>query len=248
MGKETDFIVQSLFDREHLDELTLDELKEMTESFPYSSIIHFLYTKKLKSKLHIGYKDALLHTSLFFNHPQWLNYQMNDDAEIGIFRNNNVERSEQTLKEELLDEKTESVLASKVETEVKEEEKIEIPIDPYHTVDYFASQGIKLSKEEQKDELSKKVQTFTAWLRTMKRLQTAPETITHKNVEEIFGNQQDDENQDQNEVFTEAMAEVYLKQGLREKAIDIYHKLSLQNPANHLTFAARIQQIKENKI
>ncbi|MEY3563638.1 MAG: hypothetical protein RLZZ294_1644, partial [Bacteroidota bacterium] len=42
MGKETDFIVQSLFDREHLDELTLDELKEMTESFPYSSIIHFL--------------------------------------------------------------------------------------------------------------------------------------------------------------------------------------------------------------
>ena len=46
MGKETDYIVQSLFDRKHLKELTVDELKEMTASFPYSSILHLLYTKK----------------------------------------------------------------------------------------------------------------------------------------------------------------------------------------------------------
>ena len=247
MPKETDYIVQSLFDREHLDEMTLDELKEMTESYPYSALLHLLYTKKLKSRLHIGFKDALLHTSLFFNHPQWLVYQINDDAEIGVFRKNNVERSEQELKEERLDEQQATMIESTNEnTEV--EDKIEIPIDPYHTVDYFASQGIKLSKEEQKDELSKKVQSFTAWLRTMKRLQPAPETTTYKNIEEIFGNQQGEPNPDKNEVFTEAMAEVYLKQGLREKAIEIYHKLSLQNPANHHIFAARIQQIKENKL
>ncbi len=248
MGKETDFIVQSLFDREHLQELTVDELKGMTESFPYSSILHLLYTKKLKTSLHIGYRDALMHTSLFFNQPQWLAYQMHDDAEIGVFRNNNVERSEEALKEEQADEKIATETVQTTDTSIPEEEKLEIPIDPYHTVDYFASQGIKLSKEEQKDELSKKVQSFTAWLRTMKRLQPAPETTTYKNIEEIFGNQHEEKSEDKNEVFTEAMAEVYLKQGMREKAIDIYHKLSLQNPANHHIFAARIQQIKENKL
>ncbi len=248
MGKETDFIVQSLFDREHLQELTVDELKGMTESFPYSSILHFLYTKKLKTSLHIGYRDALMHTSLFFNQPQWLAYQMHDDAEIGVFRNNNFERSEEALKEEQADEKIATETVQTTDTSIPEEEKLEIPIDPYHTVDYFASQGIKLSKEEQKDELSKKVQSFTAWLRTMKRLQPAPETTTYKNIEEIFGNQHEEKSEDKNEVFTEAMAEVYLKQGMREKAIDIYHKLSLQNPANHHIFAARIQQIKENKL
>ncbi|MEY4114913.1 MAG: hypothetical protein RLZ76_1606 [Bacteroidota bacterium] len=248
MGKETDFIVQSLFDREHLQELTVDELKGMTESFPYSSILHFLYTKKLKTSLHIGYRDALMHTSLFFNQPQWLAYQMHDDAEIGVFRNNNIERSEEALKEEQADEKIATETVQTTDTSIPEEEKLEIPIDPYHTVDYFASQGIKLSKEEQKDELSKKVQSFTAWLRTMKRLQPAPETTTYKNIEEIFGNQHEEKSEDKNEVFTEAMAEVYLKQGMREKAIDIYHKLSLQNPANHHIFAARIQQIKENKL
>jgi hypothetical protein len=248
MGKETDFIVQSLFDREHLQELTVDELKGMTESFPYSSILHLLYTKKLKTSLHIGYRDALMHTSLFFNQPQWLAYQMHDDAEIGVFRNNNVERSEEALKEEQADEKIATETVQTTDTSIPEEEKLEIPIDPYHTVDYFASQGIKLSKEEQKDELSRKVQSFTAWLRTMKRLQPAPETTTYKNIEEIFGNQHEEKSEDKNEVFTEAMAEVYLKQGMREKAIDIYHKLSLQNPANHHIFAARIQQIKENKL
>jgi ribosome-binding protein aMBF1 (putative translation factor) len=248
MGKETDYIVQSLFDREHLKELTVDELKEMTASFPYSSILHLLYTKKLKANLHIGYNDALMHTSLFFNQPQWLAYQMHDEAEIGVFRNNNVERSEQTLKEEQADEQHSTEVQHTINSSSPEEEKLEIPIDPYHTVDYFASQGIKLSKEEQKDELSKKVQSFTAWLRTIKRLQPAPETTTYKNIEEIFGNQQEEKSQDKNEVFTEAMAEVYLKQGLREKAIEIYHKLSLQNPANHHIFAAKIQQIKENKL
>lgn len=248
MGKETDFIVQSLFDREHLQELTVDELKGMTESFPYSSILHLLYTKKLKTSLHIGYRDALMHTSLFFNQPQWLAYQMHDDAEIGVFRNNNVERSEEALKEEQADEKIATETVQTTDTSIPEEEKLEIPIDPYHTVDYFASQGIKLSKEEQKDELSKKVQSFTAWLRTMKRLQPAPETTTYKNIEEIFGNQHEEKSEDKNEVFTEAMAEVYLKQGMREEAIDIYHKLSLQNPANHHIFAARIQQIKENNL
>jgi hypothetical protein len=44
------------------------------------------------------------------------------------------------------------------------------------------------------------------------------------------------------------MAEVYLKQGLREKAIEVYDKLSLQNPPNSHIFADKISQIKENKI
>ena len=82
----------------------------------------------------------------------------------------------------------------------------------------------------------------------MKRLQPAPETTTYKNIDEIFGNTSEQKDQHSNEVYTEAMAEVYLKQGMREKAIEIYHKLSLQNPANHHTFADKIQQIKENKI
>ena len=120
-------------------------------------------------------------------------------------------------------------------------------LTPYHTIDYFASLGIKINMENEKDELSLKVKSFTAWLKTMKRLQPGPETVTVKDIQSILNTQNDKENQPE-AILTEAMAEVYLKQGLREKAIDVYDKLSLQNPLNSHKFADKISQIKENKI
>ena len=120
-------------------------------------------------------------------------------------------------------------------------------LTPYHTIDYFASLGIKINMENEKDELSLKVKSFTAWLKTMKRLQPGPETVTVKDIQSILNTQNDKENQPE-AILTEAMAEVYLKQGLREKAIDVYDKLSLQKPLNSHKFADKISQIKENKI
>jgi len=46
------------------------------------------------------------------------------------------------------------------------------------------------------------------------------------------------------EVVTEAMADVWEKQGNREKAIAIYQKLSLLNPAKSSYFAAKIEHLK----
>ena len=46
------------------------------------------------------------------------------------------------------------------------------------------------------------------------------------------------------EVVTEAMAEVWEKQGNHAKAVEIYQKLSLLNPAKSSYFAAKIEQLK----
>ncbi|MGZ8544807.1 MAG: hypothetical protein ACXWV0_05895, partial [Flavisolibacter sp.] len=50
----------------------------------------------------------------------------------------------------------------------------------------------------------------------------------------------------QAEVLTETMAEVWLKQGNTEKAIDTYNKLSLLNPSKMAYFAARIENLKRS--
>lgn len=123
----------------------------------------------------------------------------------------------------------------------------EFPLTPYHTIDYFASLGIKVNSETEKDELSMKVKSFTAWLKTMKRLQPGTETVTIKDIQSILAPNSENESAPLT-VLTEAMAEVYLKQGLREKAIEVYQKLSLQNPLNSHIFADKISQIKENRI
>ncbi|MBK8089421.1 MAG: hypothetical protein IPK31_16625 [Chitinophagaceae bacterium] len=43
--------------------------------------------------------------------------------------------------------------------------------EPFHTVDYFASQGIKLREDKSGDDkLGQQVKTFTQWLRSMKKI------------------------------------------------------------------------------
>lgn len=119
--------------------------------------------------------------------------------------------------------------------------------EPYHTIDYFASQGIKLRQEDLKDKLGMQLKSFTEWLRSMKRV--APVTVeppatntsneNQQSIQEIAGHSVEGK-----EIITEAMAEVWVKQGSKEKAIAIYEKLSLLNPAKRPYFATRIDQIK----
>jgi hypothetical protein len=49
---------------------------------------------------------------------------------------------------------------------------------------------------------------------------------------------------DEKQVWTEAMAEVWIKQGERQKAIRIYEKLSLLDPAKSAYFATKIDSLK----
>ena len=127
-----------------------------------------------------------------------------------------------------------------------EPQPTELTFEPFHTVDYFASQGIKISLEEPKDKLGKQLKSFTAWLKTMKRLPAAQvggslEMSAEKTVETLA-----DRSVTESHVVTEAMAEVWAKQGNREKAMETYNKLSLLNPSKRAYFAAKIENLKHS--
>ena len=116
---------------------------------------------------------------------------------------------------------------------------------PYHMVDYFASQGIKLVLEENpSDPFAKQLKSFTDWLKVMKKLpaQNIAEKTDEKEVDRIrhFAAHSIDER----EILTESMAEVLAKQGMYENAIALFQKLSLIYPPKSAYFASRIEQIK----
>ena len=121
----------------------------------------------------------------------------------------------------------------------------DILFEPYHTVDYFASQGIKVTANDlTKDKLSKQLRSFTEWLKVMKRLPAAemagsPQTTAEKSVAHMASH-----SVEESEIVTEAMAEVWAKQGAHEKAIETYNKLSLLNPSKKAYFAAKIENLK----
>jgi hypothetical protein len=121
-----------------------------------------------------------------------------------------------------------------------------IPIDPYHTIDYFASQGIKLDLEQNpQDKLGKQVKKFTHWLKQMKKLgpEDALESVDNAQAEAAVQKIADTSNTAR-EVVTEAMAQVLEKQGKNEKAVQLYIKLSFLNPDKSAYFADKIKKLK----
>lgn len=126
---------------------------------------------------------------------------------------------------------------------VDETTKLVIETEPYHTVDYFASQGIKVVIDPNaQDKLSKQVRKFTDWLKQMKNVQTETielDTNTEQEIQSIANN-----SNQHKEIITETMAEVLEKQGKYEEAIAVYHKLSFLNPNKSVYFATKINQLK----
>jgi hypothetical protein len=128
------------------------------------------------------------------------------------------------------------------------DENAPLAFEPYHTVDYFASQGIKLSLEEKpQDKFGLQLKSFTQWLKTIKKV---PATETAK---EAAGKVSDpkvvtlaEHSIEDRDIVTETMAEVWVKQGNTQKAIDVYNKLSLQNPSKSSYFAGLIEQLKQH--
>lgn len=256
MTKETDFLIQSFSRSENSGEMTLDQLKGYSEAFPYSSIVQFLYTRKLKTLNHPDFPEAVSKSALFFNSPQWLYLQLCEDAENGSFgidigNFHDIETGEANYLKELPAIAGEDAIgqnmAETTETMPISQEELQIAFEPYHTIDYFASQGIKVNLENEKDDLSRKVKSFTSWLKTMKRLQPGTENHLGKDFPSILDTTNKEEDSSET-IVTEAMAEVYIKQGLRDKAMEVYTKLSLQNPVNSHIFADKISQLKENRI
>ncbi|KAA9038504.1 hypothetical protein FW778_13150 [Ginsengibacter hankyongi] len=133
-----------------------------------------------------------------------------------------------------------------VSNEIAEKEEEIIAFEPLHTVDYFASQGIKITEELlTNDKLGSQMKSFTAWLKSMKKLHPGKLEEQSLATEKLIQTSADESNIN-TEILTEAMAEVLIKQDKKEKAIEMFSKLSLINPSKSAYFAARIESIKSN--
>lgn len=142
-------------------------------------------------------------------------------------------------------EETPAIVPS-IQTDVTASTAPELTFEPFFTVDYFASQGVKFKEEEKPvDKFGQQLKSFTDWLKAMKRLPVTEmaksvETQAEQKVEQLAGQSIADR-----EVVTEAMAEVWEKQGNVAKAIELYSKLSLLEPSKSPYFAAKIEDLKK---
>lgn len=128
-------------------------------------------------------------------------------------------------------------------------------IQPLFAEDYFAYTGTKLPEHLQNDKRPtlEQLHSFTDWLRAMKRPKgrTDPDLehdpsfpATGEHEEAMIRDNSDRSFRSEEEVYTEAMAEVRISAGQPDKAVAIYEKLSLYNPEKSGYFAQKIEDLK----
>ena len=174
------------------------------------------------------------------------NFEVEHDGVPGSVETiNEIENS--IASDEKITEAIERVLEREEEQIKEPPQNADLVFEPYHTVDYFASQGIKLSQDEiPKDKFGKQLKSFTEWLKTLKRLPATEaakemDTSAESKVQHLA-----EDSVHRSDVVTEAMAEVWIKQGNKEKAIETYNKLGLLNPSKKAYFAGLIENLKRS--
>jgi len=251
----------SLFKKNSLKDCSIEEIGHLAKQYPYFSSAQLLLAVKQKETDHQDFEKQLISTSLHVNNPLWLDHLLNSQQAEKIAIEEKIistEVDEEPNNDELVLERSrhEFVVASNTEEKITTAsslpviEKIEtkeetLVFEPYYTVDYFASQGIKnVIEEKPKDRLGQQLKSFTDWLKTIRQMppqQIAAmnDTGSEEKVVQLATHSLAEENVD-----TEAMAEVWIKQGQPEKAMKIYEKLSLLNPSKSSYFAVLIENLK----
>lgn len=240
MGNETEQPLETPIPEQKVE--AISEVEPTLQSKP-EDVLHTEITKP-QSKIELLIEPALVNEVIQpETQPQEIAGQIDED---------DLPLDEPEPEEELSVELSDH-LSKLVEQQLQEFQKninAEAPVadkpNPYHTIDYFASQGIKLLQGgQQQDQLANKVKSFTEWLKQMKRINQQPTDLgTDADTERIIENIAQTSNETK-EVITETMAQVLAKQGKTAKAIQLYQKLSFLDPSKNIYFAAKIQELKD---
>ena len=248
-------VFEKLFSRSLNDDGNKKLLEQITNDHPYFSPAHFFLLQQTDPGSPEYKKQAGIN-SVFFNDPHWLNFQLQQTSlPAEITETAFVETKIQEPLPDNADNNDDEVIMGTETPPMKPESiaepqtgvKEEMLFEPMHMVDYFASQGIKLNEETQSaDKLGKQLKSFTEWLKTMKKIHVDAVEDAGKPAEQTDAVIQSiaEKSNNEDEILTESMAEVFAKQGKVARAADVYQKLSLLNPSKSAYFAAKIEQLK----
>jgi len=263
MKSPAENILQGLFGTTSLQNVSVEQLQQIIRDHPYNGAGHFLLAKKLYLSKEAGYNEAIQKAALHFSNDLWLHFALNENEETVTEVPQNPPANEALIVEETLNdeelpvedytedavinEKLASMLqeqAAAFEKPVEESTEVIAEHIPYHRVDYFDSQGIKLEEERDNDKLGTQLRRFTDWLKQMKRVNPNPVELESDEAGEHQVQDIAEHSNETEEIVTETMAEVLIKQGKPEQAIEIYQKLSFNNRAKSAYFAAKIEELK----
>lgn len=226
-----------------------EPMEEMLKKYPASSLLHLLYLQTIKKEEPVSLTRAIKQHAIYFSNLPWLHFLLEEKTEhITGDTPNRTADAQQASTGELIPDKMSQLLeqqAKALQETPAEDTPVEVTPVAYHRIDYFASQGIRLEEQSSsQNAMDMKVRRFTDWLKEMKRIHPHPVDLGtgEESTAQVAGFAASSL-EAKEEVVTEAMAEVLLKQGKPGEAKAIYEKLSLMDPSKSTYFAAKIENL-----
>ncbi|MBE9469101.1 MAG: hypothetical protein IMY72_12380 [Bacteroidetes bacterium] len=237
-----------------LNSSTVDELKEIIEDFPFFQTAHLLLVKNFLSLNSIKYSKQLKLSATYANDRAKLFHLINDDF-INKEQSKIDDKKTTAQNEEINNNKQGSILNNELlnfEFGVNEESvgkqllDMEIGssyaglLDSISEISPIDESTENNRKKEYKKTKKLKTQDFLIenFLQNNKKI--IPKDTFEEN-EDISKNSVEEDN----DLITETLVGIYIKQGYYFKAIMAYEKLSLKYPEKSIYFANQIKKIKQ---
>ena len=232
-------ILQQWTGQNELKDVSVTELEVLVKENNFSSSLQFLLAKKYALEKNNLYEQQVKKAACYFPSAlhlhKWLNHQ------------------EASIVKEAIDDKLSFILNEQFAQFKEQPDQLDaLEFEKSLQLiqrDYFEAQGIEIDLAKlPQDKFTKQLRSFTAWLKVLKHQEE-----NGQNLAEIGEEQEKmitaiaEKANNSAEVITEAMAEIWIKQGQKRKAIDIYSKLSFIFPEKSVYFASLIEQLKQKK-
>jgi len=240
-----------------LKEQTIGDLKEIVEEFPYFQSAQLLYTYNLHSQANFRYNSYLKICTIFATDRTIL-YRLLQPKTVREQTSKQLQKTGKSAQDsaslfELSEERqiTTADFPEFVPKEPVDPEIIDFDLLSFDQQDALfqldesdqTQENATVDQDETKAEITEeKVDLIEKFIKVNPTIQPRNEIAIAQN--DLFELNDESENEN-DELITETLSRIYLKQGHLQKAIDSFRRLSLKFPEKSAYFTEQIEEIKK---
>ena len=264
MSMTSDQILRYVEDPSSLNERTLGELREILDVYPYFQTAHLLYIRNLQSESNFRFAGQLKTCSAYVSDRTILYHLLNPGLAQGVTERLHTVSGTYVRQDLPMIEFSEDGVGN---LNVPEDNPIQGTIYPEIGHDdllnfelsaiSYKLEGDENEKEKPLEELARDISNLSSKKQKEKQPEQKSDLIDRFikdnpafTVRQSGNPKSDkivDEQQDmaveKDEFITETLARIYMNQGLYQKAINAFEKLSLKYPEKNAYFARQIEEI-----
>ncbi len=198
-----------------LSQTSLPDLRQLAETYPYCASIVCLYLYNLAKSGDLQYASELEKYSLYLHDRRFLCQLLEGAVVLSDYKTDPIKSDDSfSLIDQFLKNKADTQQSLPSDLDLKESSVKD---------DYFASCGLSFEEPPLKDEKENE------------------SLLTPSQDQAVALKEPSDLEEENEELFTETLAKIYIKQGKYEKALRIIRSISLNYPKKNRYFAVQIR-------